>query len=119
MRSLPVKLALCVALAATALAVVPAMASAHYLTTRQATQNARAACNQISENPNTPYVCRGLIDRARRSAHVVRFLLDIYDPNDGEECSAILRIYVRTGSRRIRGTITDHDCAIQPTFSRG
>jgi hypothetical protein len=119
MRSLPVKLVLCAGLAAMAFAALPSAASAHYLTTRQATQNARAACNQISQNENTPYICRGVVDRSRRSAHRVNFLLDLYDPNDGEECSAVLRIYVRAGSRRIRGTIVDHDCIVRPTFNRG
>ena len=117
MRSLPVKLVLTAAVALTAFLAVPSVASAHFLNARQARQAANRGCQQINENQNTPYVCRGIIASQRRSAHVVLYALDVYDPNDGEECTAIARVYIRTGSRRIRGTIQQGDCQARPTTS--
>jgi hypothetical protein len=117
MRSLHVKLVLCAALAVTALAAMPSVASAHYLGNRDANRTARLACQDITRSESTPYVCRGILARQRRSAHAVSYLLDLYDPNDGEECSAIVRIFIKAGSRRIRGKITDSDCAGPVSFS--
>jgi hypothetical protein len=50
----------------------------------------------------------------RRSAHAISYLADLCDPNDGEECRAVIRVSIT--SRRIVGTLYQGECAVQPRF---
>jgi hypothetical protein len=108
------RLFLALAIAMAGLAFAPAGASAHRLSARDALSTARKGCRLIDQSPRTPYRCRGVLSGRRISAHAFIFQLDVFDPNDGEECIASVRTSIRAGSRRIRGTIGRGDCEITP-----
>lgn len=97
-------------------AAIPTGASAHTLNGNTARADARAVCaaiNDVSAETN-PYVCRRTGSPRRRSAHVIDIGLALHDPNDGERCTAFIR--VRLSSRSFRRTISRHrhNCLANP-----
>ena len=83
-------------LAASVLAL-PASANAHVLRNGSARPLAQRVCNAVNDVPadENPYICRRVGAARRRSAHRIDYPLSMFDPNDGEECIAVVRVSFR------------------------
>jgi hypothetical protein len=97
-------------------AAIPAVASAHTLSGNAARAEARAICqaiNEVSSDVN-PYACRRTGAPRRRSPHTIDVGLSLRDPNDGERCTAFIR--VRLSSRSNRRSVFEHrhSCQANP-----
>src|SRR5687768_16609510 len=108
------KLVLVAAVAAAT--IVPSVASAHTLGGTDARRAAQRVCTQInnvSADVN-PYVCRRVGTPRRRSPHVIDIALALRDPNDGETCTAYIRVRLSTTSNRYRAFRHRHTCGADP-----
>ena len=97
-------------------AAIPATASAHTLSGNAARAEARAICRAINElSPDVnPYICRRTGTPRRRSAHTIDVGLALYDPNDGERCTAYIRVRLRRTSYRRDVFEHRHNCLANP-----
>ena len=95
---------------------IPAVASAHTLSGNAARAEARAICRAINELPaeTNPYTCRRVGTPRRRSAHTIDVGLALYDPNDGERCTAYVRVRLRRTSYRRDVFEHRHTCLGNP-----
>lgn len=95
---------------------IPAVASAHTLSGNAARAEARAICRAINDLPAevNPYACQRTGAPRRRSAHTIDVGLSLRDPNDGERCTAFIR--VRLSSRSNRRSVFEHrhSCQANP-----
>jgi hypothetical protein len=97
-------------------AAVPATASAHTLSGNTARADARSVCRAINnvDAETNPYVCRRVGSPRRRSAHVIDIGLALRDPNDGETCTAYIRVRLNSRSFSRRVLRHRHTCLADP-----
>jgi hypothetical protein len=88
------------------------------LSVSQASRAARQACRRVTQNPGTPYICRGLSSRRRLSRLAITYRMSIFDPNDNETCRAVVRVAI-SRSGVIRRRITRGSCALTPRETGG
>jgi hypothetical protein len=95
---------------------IPAEASAHRLSGNAARAEARSICSRINDLPaeENPYVCRRVGTPRRRSAHTIDVGLALHDPNDGERCTAYIRVRLRRTSSRRDVFEHRHTCLANP-----
>lgn len=104
------------AILVTALAM-PSGASAHTLRVSVVRTLAADVCRDINRVDPTenPYACRRLLRAERRSRHAFLIGLRLVDPNDGERCTAVLRIRYRSArSRTVIAKAAGHNCYANP-----
>ena len=102
---------------ATAMLALPMTAEAHTLKAKTAKKLAQGVCKDINalDPEENPYVCRRVMRAERRSRHALLVGLDLTDPEDGEECVAVIRVKYRSKkSRTVLALAAGHNCLADP-----
>lgn len=108
---------LIMSLLAIGLLVVPAEAAAHRLSNGRAKPLAQRICTRINQVPadENPYICTRVNSGIRRHPHRIDYPLSLFDPNDGERCTANVVIRFRNSrSFSIVALRGRHDCLADP-----